>query len=127
MKILIDFTQIPIVRTGVGVYAENLVWELVPLIRPEDVLFLLIQDNEGALRKIVGVHPNIHFVSIPSRYFRKRSLLFAFEQLILPVMLLRKRVDVLHSLHYTHPFISPSSRVVTIHDLTFLLYPRLHT
>jgi glycosyltransferase involved in cell wall biosynthesis len=127
MKILIDFTQIPVVRTGVGVYAENLVWELVPLIRPEDVLFLLIQDNEGALREMVGVHPNIQFVSLPSRYFRKRSLLFAFEQLILPFMLLRKRVDVLHSLHYTHPFISPSRRVVTIHDLTFLLYPKLHT
>ncbi|WP_158751877.1 glycosyltransferase family 1 protein [Acidobacterium sp. S8] len=127
MKILIDFTQIPVVRTGVGVYSENLIRELVQLIRPEDVLFLLIQDDEVALREIGGVHPNIQFVSIPSRYFRKRALLFAFEQFILPVMLLRKRIDVLHSLHYTHPFISPSRRVVTIHDLTFLLYPELHT
>ena len=127
MKILIDFTQIPVVRTGAGVYSENLVRELVQLIRPEDVLFLLIQDDEVALREIGGLHPNIRFVSIPSRYFRKRALLFVFEQLILPGVLLRKRIDVLHSLHYTHPFISPSRRVVTIHDLTFLLYPELHT
>ena len=127
MRILIDFTQIPIARTGVGVYAENLVRELAPLLHPEDTLFLLIQDDELALPAILKASFGVDFVIIPSRYFRRRALLFIFEQTILPLILLQKRIDVVHSLHYTHPFLTRSRRVVTIHDFTFLLYPRLHT
>lgn len=127
MRILIDFTQIPVKRTGAGVYAENLIRALVPLIEPDDRLFLLLQSDETVLRKELQAAVNVHILSIPSRPFRNRFALMLFEQLIFPSVLLLHRIDVLHSLHYTLPLWSPAARVVTFHDMTMLLWPQLHT
>jgi hypothetical protein len=40
MRALIDFTQIPLSRTGVGVYADHLIANLLPLLREDDSLTL---------------------------------------------------------------------------------------
>jgi glycosyltransferase involved in cell wall biosynthesis len=127
VRIMIDFSQIPVARTGAGVYAENLVREIIPLLDHADSLFLLVQSDEVAVLDVVGKNPRASLIPIPSAIFRNRAMLFVFEQLLLPLLLLLYRIDILHSLHYTHPFISPCRRVVTIHDLTFLLFPELHT
>jgi glycosyltransferase involved in cell wall biosynthesis len=66
-------------------------------------------------------------IIIPSALFRSRLLLLIFEQVVLPAILIRRSVDVIHSLHYTMPMISASSRIVTIHDMTFILWPHTHT
>ena len=127
MRILVDFTQIPLKRTGAGVYAENLVRELHPLLPPGDKLFLLVQSDDSALPKLVAEADNVQLLSIPSRLFRNRLALMFFEQLALPGILLTHKIDVLHSLHYTSPLWAPAARVVTFHDLTMLLWPQLHT
>jgi len=127
MRVMIDYSQIPVSRTGVGVYAENLVREIVPLFGPNDSLFVLLQSDEIALPQDMPNGHVVQYVVIPSRFFRNRAILFAFEQLILPLLLMFYRIDSLHSLHYTHPILSPCRRIVTIHDLTFLLFPDLHT
>jgi glycosyltransferase involved in cell wall biosynthesis len=124
---LIDFTQIPITRTGVGVYAENLVRELVAAVQPSDHLVLLLQKDELELRALTMVKVNVSVLVLPSRLFRNRGALLAFEQFIMPLLLLKHNIDVVHSLHYTHPLVSPCPRVVTIHDLTFFKFPQLHT
>jgi glycosyltransferase involved in cell wall biosynthesis len=127
MRVLVDFTQIPTERTGVGVYAENLVRELSLQQSVHDVLVLLLQQDEVTVRDFTRGCSNIRTCILPSKAFRNRALLLLFEQLILPFLLLRYKIDVVHSLHYTHPLISPCPRVVTIHDLTFLRFPELHT
>jgi len=127
MRALLDFTQIPKDRTGVGVYAENLVKELVHHFKAPDILFLLVQKDEQRIRQIVKGCSNVVIISLPTTLFRNRALLLFFEQLIMPFLLMRRQIDVVHSLHYTHPLFSPCSRVVTIHDLTHLLFPELHT
>ncbi len=127
MRALVDFTQIPTNRTGVGVYAENLVRELPHQLAARDALFLLIQRDEEPIRKLMRNFTNVHVIPLPTSLFRNRALLFLFEQIAMPLLLLWKKIDVVHSLHYTHPLFSPCPRVVTIHDLTFLLYPKLHT
>jgi glycosyltransferase involved in cell wall biosynthesis len=127
MKILIDFTQIPVQRAGAGVYAENLVHELPPCLRREDLLFLLLQSDEVKLPLLLAEMKNVRLLFIPSVLFRNRLVLMVFEQLILPWLLLRHDIDVVHSLHYTFPFWAPSARVVTFHDLTMLLWPQMHT
>jgi glycosyltransferase involved in cell wall biosynthesis len=127
MKTLIDFTQIPVDRTGVGVYAENLVRELGSRFTGEDELIVLVQRDEVRMREILRECRNVLVIPLPTTMFRYRGLLLLYEQLFLPMLLLWKKIDVVHSLHYTHPLFSPCPRVVTIHDLTFLLYPRLHT
>lgn len=127
MRFLIDFTQIPLKRTGAGVYAENLVRELAPMVNPDDQFFLLLQSDEVVLRNEVQTADQVRILSIPSGLFRNRLALMLFEQLILPWILLFHHIDVIHSLHYTLPLWSPAARVVTFHDLTMLLTPRMHT
>lgn len=127
MRVLVDFTQIPTTRTGVGVYAENLVRELVALQSKRGVLVLLLQADEVIVREIARGCPDVQTCILPSKLFRNRAMLMLFEQLVVPFLLLWHKIDVVHSLHYTHPLISPCPRVVTIHDLTFLRYPELHT
>jgi glycosyltransferase involved in cell wall biosynthesis len=127
MKVLIDFTQIPLSRTGVGVYADHLVANLLPLLREDDRLTLVVQSDDPLIRAAVKGYANVRLVTIPSKIFRNRALLMTYEQLALPIVALAKRVNLIHSLHYTHPLLSFTRRVVTIHDLTFLLFPELHT
>ena len=93
----------------------------------DDQLFLLLQDDEVVLPRMVAEMKNVRLLFIPSRLFRNRLILMLFEQLILPWLLLAHKIDVLHSLHYTIPVWAPSARVVTFHDLTMLLWPRMHT
>lgn len=124
---LVDFTQIPTKRAGVGVYAENLAQELCAQLSEHDVLVLLLQRDEVVLRELAEIYPNVFARIIPSKLFRNRILLMLFEQFLIPLILLRDRIDVVHSLHFTHPLFSPCPRVVTIHDLTFIRFPELHT
>lgn len=127
LRILVDFTQIPLKRTGAGVYAENLVSELPPLLRPGDQLFVLLQSDELILPKLLAGADNVQLLTVSSRFFRNRPALMFFEQLVLPGILFTHQIDVLHSLHYTSPLWAPAARVVTFHDLTMLLWPQLHT
>lgn len=127
LRILIDFSQIPVKRTGAGVYAENLVRELRPLLGLQDHLYLLVQSDEAMLRQLIPADRSVQFLSIPSAIFRNRLALLLFEQIILPWIVLIHRIDLLHSLHYTMPLWAPAVRVVTFHDLTMILHPQLHT
>jgi glycosyltransferase involved in cell wall biosynthesis len=127
MRVLVDFTQIPADRTGVGVYAENLVRELALQLSGDDTLFLLVQKDEERIREVARGRANVVIVPLTTGLWRNRALLMLYEQFVMPWLLLRNNIDVVHSLHYTHPLISPCARVVTIHDLTFLRFPELHT
>ncbi len=50
-----------------------------------------------------------------------------FEQWTLPIELLTKRLDVLHSPDFIPPFRRTCASVITIHDLAFMHYPHLLT
>lgn len=127
MRAFVDFSQIPLNRTGVGVYAENLVRELAAQLTSPDTLFVVIQKDEERIPELIRHYANVETITLPSILFRNRIVLLIFEQLLLPLLLLWKKANVVHSLHYTHPLVSPCPRVITVHDLTFLLYPELHT
>jgi glycosyltransferase involved in cell wall biosynthesis len=47
--------------------------------------------------------------------------------MVFPRLVGRYEVEILHSLHYTRPLWLPCKSVVTFHDMTFFLYPDLHT
>ena len=127
VRILIDFTQIPLTRTGVGVYADHLIAHLVPLLTNHDKLIMLLQTDDTATIETLKNQPRVSLITIPSRWFRNRAILMLFEQCILPFIGLIERADIIHSLHYTYPLLAFSRCVVTIHDLTFLLFPEMHT
>jgi glycosyltransferase involved in cell wall biosynthesis len=60
-------------------------------------------------------------VSLPTRLLR-----IGWEQIRLPALTRRYRLDLLHSPHYTMPFMLPCASAVTFHDMTFFLYPQVH-
>lgn len=127
MKVLIDFTQIPLKRTGAGIYAENIVREIIKIIEPEDQVYILLQRDEYVIQRLLQGAERAHAVVLPFLFFRNRFLLMIFEQLILPFILRFNRIDVVHSLHYTSPLWPHAAQVVTFHDLTMILWPSLHT
>ena len=127
MNILIDFTQIPIERTGVGVYADHLLRELLPLLESTDRLIVLAQNDDAGLKDQLSGQVRVTLLTIPAWLFRQRAALLVFEQTVLLWLLFRHQVQVVHSLHYTYPLLASCARAVTIHDSTFTLFPELHT
>lgn len=126
MNILIDLSQIPIMRTGVGVYAENLVREFLAM-KTAHVFTLVIQDDDKKLLELSAGKAEI--LRLDHRYTRKLAFRHLAEQIGLPFKAKRRSVDILHTLHYTLPvyrFGGKFKRVVTIHDMTAFLFSEAH-
>jgi len=47
-----------------------------------------------------------------------------WEQLVQPFVLWQEKIDLLHSLAFVTPLVSPCPSVVTIYDLSFLIFPQ---
>jgi glycosyltransferase involved in cell wall biosynthesis len=47
-----------------------------------------------------------------------------WEQLVQPFVLWQEKIDLLHSLAFVTPLVSPCPSVVTIYDLSFIIFPR---
>jgi glycosyltransferase involved in cell wall biosynthesis len=124
MRVLIDCTSITRNKAGVGVYAKNLVEELIRLPDGPEY-FLLVQDDDPELD--FSGRPNVTMIKVRAKIFRKLPLRFLLEQLLLPCLLVMHRVDVVHSLHYSFPLIRfGTKQVVTLHDMTFFNMPHAH-
>jgi glycosyltransferase involved in cell wall biosynthesis len=54
---------------------------------------------------------------------RRPAVRILWEQGVLPFLLAAERAQVLHSLGYVQPLLCPARSVVTIHDLSYILYP----
>jgi glycosyltransferase involved in cell wall biosynthesis len=124
MNILIDATGITKNKAGVGVYAKNLIDELVG--RRLDIrLFVLVQDDDPDFdyRNCTSVKA----IRVPSKLFRILPLRFLLEQIGLPFLFLIYKIDVIHSLHYSFPLLRfGTKQVVTLHDMTFFNMPEFH-
>ena len=123
LRVLIDGTGITKKKAGVGVYAKNLIDRLVRASQFE--LFLVVQDDDPDL-DYSGVS-HVTMLRMPARVLRTVALRLIFEQAILPLLVRRHRIDVVHSLHYSFPLFRFGARsVVTIHDMTSLSMPDVH-
>jgi glycosyltransferase involved in cell wall biosynthesis len=47
-----------------------------------------------------------------------------WEQLVQPFVLWQEKIDLLHSLAFVTPLVSPCPSVITIYDLSFLIFPQ---
>ncbi len=118
MRIAIDASAIPRQMAGAGVYTYELVRALASV---DDRHRLIVFTRSGLFDDLAARTKRLHVVRIkpssrPGRLF--------WEQTVLPVLLRRLGVDVLHSTHHHTPALAPGvRRVVTIHDVTFMLLP----
>jgi glycosyltransferase involved in cell wall biosynthesis len=121
MRIGIDATAIPANRAGAGNYIFSLVAGLAS-VDAENEYFVFAKPDHIAEWGID--QDNFHFLPSAGRY---RAVRLAWEQCILPMLVRRHHIDVLHSPHYTMPIFGPCRKVVTFCDMIFLLYPEVHT
>lgn len=122
MRIGIDATALPSQPVGAG----NYIIHLVRALARENERYDLLVFAHPAGRELIGVPESerFHWAVIPGENPVRRLL---WEQFSLPGLARRNRLDLLHSLHYTRPWRLPCLSVVTFHDMTFFLYPQLHT
>jgi len=125
LRIAIDGSAIPRRLAGAGVYTYQLVRALSQVAHNHR-LFVFARPGlfddlaaERACLRVIRVDPP----APPAR--------LVWEQTVLPRLLSRLRIDVLHSPHHHTPLATgllgtPKTprRVVTFHDVTFLLLPR---
>lgn len=109
MKIALDLRRIQ--NPGIGRYMKRLTEAMLAqspqnqylLIMPPDALDLIPVQRDG-----------VEKIAPPLPYYSIR------EQIELPRILRRHKVDLLHSPHFNLPLVRPCATVVTIHDVIYL-------
>jgi glycosyltransferase involved in cell wall biosynthesis len=119
MRIGIDATALPPRLYGAGNYIAHLIRSLPLIDETNEYLAFVKPDNVTLMAR----RENLRIVQAT---LASRVLRIAWEQTFLPLLARRYRLDVLHSPHYTMPFLRPCPTVVTFHDMTFFLYPHMH-
>ncbi len=128
MNIAVDLTQIPANKTGIGIYALNLVREIIRLNNHTSAFtfYFFAQDDDEEWKQLIKDNSRCRLVTIKSRFFRKLILRFFFEQILFPRKCRKLNIDAIFSFHYTIPYLTRIKRVVTIPDMTFYLFPYMH-
>lgn len=119
MRIGIDVTALPTQLFGAGNYIVNLTQTLIRTDSANDY-FVFSKPQQAPLFAGRG-YAQIVPADLPTRYHR-----IAWEQVAFPRLIQRYRLDVVHSPHYTMPVLASCARVVTFHDMTFMLHPEAH-
>ncbi|MDA8217719.1 MAG: glycosyltransferase family 1 protein, partial [Dehalococcoidales bacterium] len=103
---------------GISRYIRNLLPHLRRL--GDDCLTVYLGDRNIPPDFAPDERFRLRFSHLPTRRPAVRIL---WEQFWQPLALAREGIRVLHSLGYVQPLACPTRSVLTIHDLSFLLYP----
>lgn len=123
MKIAIDSTIIRGEITGTGFYITNLIKGLARVDNINE--YYIFGDNEY-IKKYIDINKS-NFKILHHR-FKNRIFRVLWEYFIFPFELRRLKIDILHSPNYITPLLKFGFKIIlTIHDLTFLLFPKKHT
>jgi glycosyltransferase involved in cell wall biosynthesis len=120
MNIAIDATIIREEITGTGFYITNLINGLVKIDSLND--YYIFGDEEN-LKKYINIEDKNNFKIIHKR-FKSRIIRVLWEYFIFSFKLKELKIGILHSPNYITPLFKFGFKVIlTIHDLTFLLFP----
>ncbi|MCL4385561.1 MAG: glycosyltransferase family 4 protein [Actinobacteria bacterium] len=123
MKIAIDATIVRKENTGTGFYIINLLNGLLKKDNKNEYIVFIDGNVANKLLKIKK--DNFKIINKNFRYKFSRIL---WQLFLLPIVLKKNKVDVLHSSNYVTPLYKLGFKIiVTIHDLTFLLFPEKYT
>jgi glycosyltransferase involved in cell wall biosynthesis len=109
MKIALDLRRIK--NSGIGRYMKCLAEAVVARAPEHDFLLIL---PSGACEVVGFEDRQVEIVTASSKYYSLR------EQVELPRLLRRHKVDVLHSPHFNIPVARTCPIVVTVHDVIYL-------
>lgn len=125
--VLLDLTQIPLERTGVGIYAVNYVRCLRTAANLPRMHFLILDDDRELLEEARAI-PDAVVIALKAKIFRRFVFRVLIEQVLIPWLALTRSIAAVHSLHYSFPLFSFGrfKRIVTVCDMSFFLFPKLH-
>ncbi|MBU4480620.1 glycosyltransferase family 4 protein [Patescibacteria group bacterium] len=117
MRIAIDLITITGKNAGLQSYAKQLV-EGLAKVDNENEYILLINSRAKKIFSINQSNFKNIFIRTPKRFIG------IWEQIYFPFVQFLKGVDLLHSPVSAVPIVAPCKTVLTIHDLTFKIYPK---
>jgi glycosyltransferase involved in cell wall biosynthesis len=120
VRIAFDATAMPMNRAGAGNYIFFLVQALSEVDRVNQYLIFAKPEH---LEAFGIVQDNFELIGIAQPSVPRRLL---WEQAGLPGELRRRRVDLLHSPHYTMPLRKVCKSVVSFPDMIFIMMPQVH-
>jgi glycosyltransferase involved in cell wall biosynthesis len=110
---------------GAEMYARRLVPELARA-APETEFVALLGARAYEAGDLLGFGEQVRTVRVPIAGSGRASRVIA-EQLLLPRMVRRERIDLLHSLGTTAPRFPRVTSVVTVLDVIYALHPEAHS
>ena len=123
MKIAIDATILRSQNTGTGFYVINLLNGLMKYDKENEYI---VFGNKEIIKKFVFLN-NKNF-RIENVIFKNRIARVLWQLFILLFKLKRLNVNILHSTNYITPLFKFNLKfIVTIHDLTFIIFPEKFT
>jgi glycosyltransferase involved in cell wall biosynthesis len=102
---------------GINRYVYSLL-EHLPTVAGQHRFTVFLGDREAG-EALAGLETRVS--SLPTVQPAVRII---WEQLVQPVRLMAEKVDLLHSLAFVQPLAMPCPGVVTIYDLSFVLFPQ---
>lgn len=114
--------MLPAKPGGAGKYIIRLVQSLAALNGVHELVILAQRSTKSLLSN--ALTENLEWVLLADK---RPSHRIVWEQAVLPSIVQRAQLDLLHSLHYTRPLLLGCKSVVTFHDMTFFIFPKLHT
>lgn len=104
----------PKIATGIGAYIKNLTDELFSLDQ-ENEYFLFLRDP--AYAEYIPPSPKIKKVKVNCPWYSLS------EQLLMPLILLKYRLDLVHFPHFNAAVFYPKKFIITVHDITPKFFP----
>ncbi len=112
MRIAFDLRRIH--NPGIGRYMKGLTQAVLAQAPQNDYLLILPRGGE---EMFAGAFSHVERIITPLKYYSLR------EQIELPAMLRRHKVDLLHAPHFNLPLLRSCPTVVTLHDAIYLACP----
>ncbi|MHB8793728.1 MAG: glycosyltransferase family 4 protein [Thermoleophilia bacterium] len=120
MRIGVDLSAIQSTKSGVDWYTHRVIHEMMNLLGPDEQLYLFSNRETGFEPEAAG-RDNVTVVLSGFAYQEP------WRQFILPGLLRRHNIDVCFFTNFVLSVAATCPMVLTIHDLSFRLFPRTHS
>lgn len=119
-KIAINTLAMKSFKHGMGTYIGNLINHVLETDKKNEYLLYVSEINFPNLKIPPDAKVKIKFIP------KNRVLRILWEQILLPIDLLREKVDLFHGPAFTAPLFKTSKQLITIHDMTWWTHPEAH-
>lgn len=120
MRIGADLSAIQSTKSGVDWYTHHVLDEIMDLLAPDEELFLF-SNRETGFEELAEGRDRVTVVRSGFRFQEP------WRQFFLPALLRKYDIDVCFFTNFVSALASPCPTVLTIHDLSFKLFPKTHS